>query len=147
MGCLARAERQSLPIKRPRRARLFVGVQTLAQFFATFEEGDMLGLDRHGIAGARVAATACGARANREGPKAAQFNPTATFKGLDHLVEDHANDAFNVLLGQVRIFGRQLGDQFRLNHREAPVSMDLTMVDNRKGFKGLQEEKCKVRLI
>ena len=25
--------------------------------------------------------------------------------------------------------------------------MDLTMVDNRKGFKGLQEEKCKVRLI
>jgi hypothetical protein len=37
---------------------LFVGVQTLTQFFAAFEEGDVLGLDRHGIASARIASTA-----------------------------------------------------------------------------------------
>jgi hypothetical protein len=126
---------------------LFVGVQTLTQFFAAFEEGDVLGLDRHGIASARIASTAGRARADGEGSKATKFDTAAAFKGLDHLVENDANDAFNVLLGQVRIFGRQLGDQFRLNHGEAPVSLDLTMVDNRKGFKGLQEEKYKVRLI
>ena len=38
--------------------------------------------------------------------------PAALFEGLDHALEDHADDALDVPLGEVRVLLGELGDQF-----------------------------------
>ena len=94
-----------------RKCGLFT-VQTIAQQFAGFEEGDLLVIDLNSLAGAGVAANAGIARFHREGTKAAQFNPITLCKGVDDFFEDSVDDTLDMALRQVRIFIRDFLDQF-----------------------------------
>src|SRR5688572_14850844 len=97
-------------------SRLLVGVEALAQLLAALEERHVLGahVDRGASAGIAAGARIAGAHGKR--PEATKLHTSANFQGLDHPLEDHADDAFDVALREMRIFLGEAGDQFRLDH-------------------------------
>ena len=63
-----------------------------------------------------VATLTRGTATDGKGPKAAQFHPAPVSQRVRHLIKDDIDDALDVLLREVRIFGRQAVDQLGLDH-------------------------------
>src|SRR5262249_9710171 len=117
--------------------RSLVAVEALTKLLAALEEGHVLGLHRHLIAGPGIAARPRRTRSDREGPEAAQLDPAALLKGLGHAIEDHADHALDVALRQVWILAGKLGDQFRLDHHAEPPSSSRDHGRDVMRFQGL----------
>jgi hypothetical protein len=56
------------------------------------------------------------ARAHRERAEAAQLDAAAVLERLDHPLQDHADHALDVALGQMGILLREFRDEFGLDH-------------------------------
>src|SRR3989338_4703503 len=114
-----------------RAPRLFVAVSVEAspELLAALEERYVLGANLDRLASARIATGPSGARTHRQSPEATQLDATAVLQSADHAFQDHADDALDVLLRQVRIFIREPGDEFRLDHRNPRNAPRLTRRD------------------
>src|SRR5580704_7726590 len=91
-------------------------VEAVAQVLARLEVGHALGRHRDLLAGTRIAARPGFALLHREGPEAAQFHAMPAGQGLGDFVEDRGHDPLDIPLIEMRIPGRQAGDQLRLGH-------------------------------
>src|SRR6202035_5726004 len=99
-------------------------------------ERHALGPDLDRFAGARVTPGPGRTAADREGAEAAQLHAAAALERLDHLLENDADDAFDVLLGQVRVFARQSGDHLGLDHPAPPPGLWAPLPNRGGVFKG-----------
>ena len=78
-------------------------VEAVAELLAGLEEGDVLLADTHAVAGAWVAPLARLAPLHREGAEAPELDPVTARQRRGDLVEDRADDAFDVALIEVPI--------------------------------------------
>lgn len=93
-----KAARQDDPRQQIILTQLSLFVQPIAQQFAGFKEGNLLVFDFDGFASARVAAHAGITGLDREGTKAAQFDPITLGERVDDFFEHSVDDTFNVAL-------------------------------------------------
>ncbi|SJM35519.1 hypothetical protein BQ8482_80153 [Mesorhizobium delmotii] len=100
--------------------RLFAAVQPFTQFLAGLEERHPFLLDLDGFAGARVAAGAGGAVFHRESTETAQLDPVAFGKRVGDLVENRADDVFDVAQKKVRVACGDDLHKFGFDHEKAP---------------------------
>src|SRR5581483_6827060 len=78
-------------------------IQAIAQLFTGLEEWDDLLIDRHGFAGARVAAFAGLALLYRKGPEAAKLDTITLCQCVGDLFEDRGDDPLHIPMIEMRI--------------------------------------------
>src|SRR5579875_514262 len=89
------------------------------QLLAGLEERHKLFLYGHCLAGTRVAAGARFPPFDGEGTEAAQLHTFAARQGGGDFIENGSHDQFNVAPQEMRVGGRQFGDQLRFRHGAA----------------------------
>src|SRR5258708_12260261 len=78
-------------------------IKPLAQLLAGLEEGNVLLLDLHAVAGARVATETRIAPLHRKGAEAAQLNAVAARQRRGDLIENGGHDTLDVALIEIRV--------------------------------------------
>src|SRR6266702_231248 len=95
-------------------------IQAVAQLLAGLEERDVLLVDPHAVAGARVAPEPRIATLDRKRTKASELDAIAARQRSADLVEDRRHDQLDVALVEVRGQLGQTLDEFRLRHGNSP---------------------------
>src|SRR5260370_15880728 len=107
--------------RRQARARSHRVIEPLAQLLAGLEEGNVLLLDLHAVAGARVAPETRVAPLHRKGAEAAQLDAVAARQRRGDLVENGGHDTLDVALIEMRVAVGQALDELGLGHDHALV--------------------------
>src|SRR5712671_3497233 len=94
-------------------ARRLWGIQAVAQLLAGLEERDVLLVDPHAVAGARVAAEPRIATLDRKCTKASELDAIAARQGGADFLEDRRHDQLDVALIEMRVQLGQTLDEFR----------------------------------
>src|SRR5438270_9529271 len=91
-------------------------IQPVAQLLAGLEERDVLLVDPHAVAGARIAPEPGIAPLDREGAEAPELDAVAARQGGGDLVENRRHDQLDIALIEMRVELGQTLDEFRLSH-------------------------------
>jgi hypothetical protein len=113
-------------------------------FLAGLEEGHELVLDKHRIAGARIAPLPRRPVLDREGAEAAQLDPVATGQRSRDLIENDVDDALDVALEEVWVGCGHPLNQLRLDHERptSPAGQPPTRASCPQGAKGKQDRQA-----
>lgn len=95
---------------------MIIDVKAVAQFFTRLEERRPFLVDPDGLAGARIASGARRAMLDGKRPEPSKFDPFPARQRIGDFLEDNGNDPLNIAMKQVRIFIRQLFNQFGFYH-------------------------------
>src|SRR6202008_4557917 len=95
-----------------------VAVEALAHFLAGLEERHALLVDRHMLAGTRIAAGTGRAMLHRESAKTAQLDAVATRQRRDDFIENRIHNVLDVPLVEVRVVLGDTLNKFGFDHRK-----------------------------
>lgn len=91
-------------------------IKPLAHVLARLECRGLLGRNVNGCSGARVASSAGSALLCRECAEASELDTVAFLERPDNFTQNDVDDALEVALVEMRTLGRQLLDEFGLDH-------------------------------